>query len=173
MSQPLSFPRQDSSLLNRSNSGQGSQGHASTQDTIDHTWNETRAGLGYNMDQPQGREEMERHHYTTQGTVDDTWDETGAGFGYNMAQLQGREQMQRHENTEYAGEFFAYDNTNTSTSLIPPGYEPTQQSQYVLQTPSPTQGPEDDAPQYGRGFRQRRSPKRLDPSGRRQPRAHR
>ena len=62
------------------------------------------------------------------------------------------------------GDFFGYDPLGTSSSMITDYSE----SQHVLQTPPDTQEiePEVDVPQLGRGQRAHNSPKRHEPSGR-------
>ena len=102
---------------------------------------------------------------------DSTWDEMGDGIGYNMARPEGREQIQPHKYTEpsqdnFSGvitDFFGFDPTHTTTSLIPEYSE----CEPVLRTPSPE--PEiqadDDDQQYGRGHRQHKSQDRLSHTG--------
>ena len=99
----------------------------------------------------------------------------GAGLGINIARPQGLPQMQPQSSTGPSDEppnmvgqimedFFGYDPMGTSSSMIPDYSE----SQHVLQTPPDTQEiePEVDVLQLGRGHRAHNSPKRHEPSGR-------
>jgi hypothetical protein len=105
------------------------------------------------------------------------WDNMGAGIGYTMAPPYEFEHMQRQDNTDFFSsitDFFSYDPTSASGSLIPP----SSGSQHVLHTPPPphvTHTKEDER-QYGRSHREPHPPReRLSPSGcrHRQPRPHR
>lgn len=108
------------------------------QDTIDSTWDEMGAGVGYSISRPEGREQMQPHENTAPS--------------------------QENQYSSIITDFFGFDPTGTTATLIP-GYSETEP---ILRTPTPSEQDinlEEDEQQYGRGHRQHVSQDRLSPSG--------